>query len=58
VFEIRVGLANSGGTLSLNHVPGQDGGAAFSSAVRLRWLSAEKDIGAAGRQALNQIGRV
>ena len=60
VFEIRVGLAHCGGTLSLNHVPGQDGGAAFSSAVRLRWLSAEKDIGAAGSasQALKQIGRV
>ena len=40
VFEIRVGLAHSGGTLSLNHVPGQDGGAAFASAVRLRWLPA------------------
>jgi hypothetical protein len=48
VFEIRVGLAHSGDTLSLNHVPGQDGSAAFASAVRLRWLHAENDIAAAG----------
>src|SRR5262249_15549985 len=36
VFEIHVGLAHSGGTLSLNHVPGQDGAVEFPSAVRLR----------------------
>jgi hypothetical protein len=45
VLEIRVGLAHSGGTLSLNHVPGQGTAAAFSSAVRLRWLPVEHDIG-------------
>src|SRR5205823_14351941 len=60
VFEIRVGLARPGGILSLNHVPGQDGGAAFSSTVRLRWLSAEKNIGPTGpaNQALRQIDPV
>jgi len=60
VLEIRVGLARPGGILSLNHVPGQDGGAAFSSTVRLRWLSAEKNIGPTGpaNQALRQIDPV
>ena len=47
ILEIRVGLAYSGSTLSINHIPA----VALASAVRFRWLPAENGIGAAGPPA-------
>jgi SAM-dependent methyltransferase len=37
-FEIRVGLANPGGALFLNHAPGEDTARSVSSRIRVRWM--------------------
>jgi hypothetical protein len=54
VLEVRVGLARTGGTLSINHVPTP----ALISAVRLQWLPAENELSGLDEIEVGKLGQM